>query len=183
MRRFSIVLCLVTSIALSGCVDRANDEHPSSSYPGLQESEVRGLTPEEIAGLRNGDGMGYALPAELNGYPGPKHVLELADELELNESQRRSTTEIRAGMLEAAKRTGTDLVEAYEALDAEFRSQNIDAERLRNHTARIGSLDGELRSIHMEAHLAMMRVLTHMQILEYSELRGYRSGGHGQHDH
>lgn len=183
MRPFSAVLFLVLLSVMAGCFDRATDEHPSSSYPQLQESEVRGLSLEQIEGLRNGDGMGYALPAELNGYPGPKHVLELADELELNGSQRQATAEIRAQMLERAKATGVELVSAYESLDQEFRSQGIDAERLRNHTERIGSLEGALRSIHMEAHLAMMTVLTHAQILEYADLRGYGSGGHSEHAH
>ena len=183
MRTGFAVLLLATLAGLAGCLDRASDEHPSASYPELQESEVRGLTPEQIQGLRNGDGMGYALPAELNGYPGPKHVLELADELGLNESQREATAKIRAEMLEKAKATGLALVSEYESLDQEFRSQNIDAQRLRNLTAQIGTLEGELRTIHMEAHLEMMTVLTHEQILLYSELRGYQSGGHPDHGH
>ena len=35
--------------------------------------------------------MGLSLPAELNGYPGPKHVLELADGLGLTPAQRQKT--------------------------------------------------------------------------------------------
>ncbi len=183
MRTRTAVLVLVMLSGLAGCFDRVNEEHPSASYPQLQESEVRGLTPEQIEGLRNGDGMGYALPAELNGYPGPKHVLESADDLGLNESQREATAKIRAEMLEKAKATGAALVSAYESLDQEFRSQDIDADRLRNHTEQIGTLEGELRAIHMQAHLEMMTVLTHAQILQYSELRGYQSGGHADHAH
>src|SRR5688572_15913531 len=117
MRTRLAVLCLVTTALLAGCSDRVNDEHVSSSYPALQESEVRGLTPEQIEGLRNGDGMGYALPAELNGYPGPKHVLEFAEQLGLNQSQQDATLEIRAHMSTRAKATGAELVAAYEALD------------------------------------------------------------------
>lgn len=183
MRARLAVPLLVILVLSAGCFDRANEEQASSSYPQLQESEVRGLTPQQIAGLRSGDGMGYALPAELNGYPGPKHVLELADDLELNASQRQATSAIRATMLGEAKATGAKLIDAYEALDAEFRSKEIDAERLRVHTDEIGALEGSLRAIHMEAHLAMMGVLTHAQILEYSELRGYESGGHDAHAH
>ena len=36
--------------------------------------------------------MGLALAAELNGYPGPSHVLELADKLELSAEQRAAFT-------------------------------------------------------------------------------------------
>lgn len=183
MRTPRAVLVIVMLIVLAGCFDRANEELPRGSYPELQESEVRGLTPEQIEGLRNGDGMGYALPAELNGYPGPKHVLEFADDLGLNESQREATEQIRADMLGKAKTTGAELVSAYESLDQEFRSQGIDADRLRNLTAEIGTLEGGLRAIHMEAHLHMMTVLTHAQILQYSQLRGYQSDGHSDHGH
>ena len=144
---------------------------------------MRGLTPEQIAGLRAGDGMGYALPAELNGYPGPKHVLELADELDLNASQKERTSHLRSGMLEEAMSTGEALIAAYEALDEEFRSNEIDEEQLRIHTETIGRLEGELRAIHMSAHLEMMTVLTHAQIAEYSQLRGYGEAAHTSHGH
>jgi Spy/CpxP family protein refolding chaperone len=180
--RFS-VLSLVTLSLLAGCMEPGSDPAPSSSYPALQDNEVRGLTDEEIAGLRSGSGMGYALPAELNGYPGPKHVLEFAAELGLNASQREETTALRADMLEAATSTGEALIHAYAALDQDFRSQSIDEETLRAHTTTIGRLEGELRAIHMEAHLAMMTILTHDQVLRYSELRGYEAAAHGEHDH
>ena len=47
-------------------------------YAGLQARPVKALSDQQIADLRAGRGMGLALAAELNGYPGPMHVLELA---------------------------------------------------------------------------------------------------------
>ena len=38
-------------------------------------SPIRGLSEQEIDDLTNGRGMGLARAAELNGYPGPLHVL------------------------------------------------------------------------------------------------------------
>ena len=49
-------------------------------YVGLQSRTIKALSAEQIADLRAGRGMGFALPAELNGYPGPLHVIELADQ-------------------------------------------------------------------------------------------------------
>src|SRR5204863_9608358 len=56
-------------------------------YAGLQSRPVKALSEQQIADLRAGRGMTMALPAELNGYPGPLHVIELADALALSPSQ------------------------------------------------------------------------------------------------
>ena len=57
-------------------------------YAGMQTRPIKALSDQQIADLRAGRGMGLALAAELNGYPGPSHVLELADRLELSTDQR-----------------------------------------------------------------------------------------------
>ena len=65
--------------------------HPptaSSPYSGLETRAIKALSDSQIADLKAGRGMGLALAAELNGYPGPMHVLELADELVLSVEQR-----------------------------------------------------------------------------------------------
>src|SRR5690242_3488719 len=59
-----------------------------SAYAGMQAREIKALSDQQLAELRAGRGMGMALPAELNGYPGPVHVLELADALGLTPEQR-----------------------------------------------------------------------------------------------
>ena len=50
---------------------------PPSPYAGLQDRAIKALSDEQIADLRAGKGMSLALPAELNGYPGPAHALEI----------------------------------------------------------------------------------------------------------
>jgi len=61
----------------------AQHDHAGSPYAHTQSAEIPTLTDEEIAQLRNGDGMGLARAAELNRYPGPKHTLELGEQLAL----------------------------------------------------------------------------------------------------
>jgi hypothetical protein len=40
-------------------------------YAGMQTRPVKALTEQQLADLKAGRGMGLALAAELNGYPGP----------------------------------------------------------------------------------------------------------------
>jgi hypothetical protein len=60
-------------------------------YAGEHTRDIKSLSQKEIEDLRAGAGMGYARAAELNSYPGPSHVLELADQLGLSLEQRAAT--------------------------------------------------------------------------------------------
>lgn len=55
---------------------------------GTQTHDIKALPSRQIADPRDGRAMGTALPAELNGYPGPMHVVEHADSLALDDAQR-----------------------------------------------------------------------------------------------
>jgi hypothetical protein len=59
-----------------------------SPYAGMQTRSIKSLPDLQIADLKAGRGMGLALPAELNGYPGPMHVLQLAGQLGLSADQK-----------------------------------------------------------------------------------------------
>src|SRR6266478_2961860 len=63
----------------------------TSPYAGMQNRGLKALSEQQIEDLRAGRGMGMALAAELNSYPGPAHVLELASALDLSEAQRGRT--------------------------------------------------------------------------------------------
>ena len=67
-----LLICLVLSIAAPVTAENVL----SSPYRGQTSTEIRGLTENEISELRQGHGMGLARAAELNGYPGPRHVLD-----------------------------------------------------------------------------------------------------------
>jgi len=56
---------------------------------GQQARPIKTLSDDDLAAPRNGEGMGMAKAAELNGYPGPKHVLDLAQQLRLADAERR----------------------------------------------------------------------------------------------
>jgi Spy/CpxP family protein refolding chaperone len=151
----------------------AQHDHDKAHDTDQTPSEIPSLSAQELAGLRNGDGMGMAKPAELNHYPGPKHVLELADDLELSPEQRERMTEIRAAMLEEAVRLGAQIIETEGTLNRRFAHEHIDEAALKDMTAQIASLYGELRYAHLAAHLAAKAALTAEQIEAYDRLRGY----------
>lgn len=151
-----------------------------SPYVGEETREIKALAPEQIAGLRAGRGMGYGRAAELNGYPGPMHVLELAQELRLTDDQITATREIRARMQTRAQAVGSELVEAEGELDRLFREGSVTEANLKNALEKIGRLQAEVRGAHLQAHVEQRALLTPEQVDRYVELRGYGKGHHGK---
>jgi Spy/CpxP family protein refolding chaperone len=132
--------------------------------------------------------MGLARAAELNGYPGPMHVLELASELRLSASQETKTRELFARMRASAKELGAQLVAAEQALDAQFASRQVDPRSLVEALDRVASLQAKVRGVHLLAHLEQTGLLTSEQVALYAKLRGSSvgagdPGGHGGHGH
>lgn len=152
---------------------QSEGDDTSSPYVELTERAIKALSDAEVQGLRAGEGMGFALAAELNGYPGPKHVLEMADSLQLTADQRRDTQKVFDQMAATARALGEQLVEAESWLDRAFASGSIDAERLDRLTATVAELRGRLRAAHLRAHLEMMDILDERQVTDYARLRGY----------
>lgn len=181
MRR--TVCLLVLSLALS--VVASAQENKRGVYAGEERREIKSLSAEEVEQLLNGHGMGLARAAELNHYPGPRHVLELAAELRLTPEQRAQTQAAFERMRDEAVRLGRRIVERERALDALFARGDMNAGKLRTETSEIAQLQGALRAAHLVAHLEMRRILSPQQIKKYDELRGYAAGQKtgGQHDH
>jgi Spy/CpxP family protein refolding chaperone len=178
-------ICLLVLLFALGVVATAFETRRQKSYAGEERREIKSLSPEEIEQLLQGQGMGLAKAAELNHYPGPRHVLELGEQLELTPAQRAATENAFRRMREEAIRLGGQIVERERALDALFAKGDIDAETLRTTTAEIARLQGNLRAAHLAAHLEMRRLLSPQQIKKYDELRGYTSGKQtpAAHDH
>jgi Spy/CpxP family protein refolding chaperone len=172
MTKAFIIFGLIITIP---CLAFAQDGH--SPYAGQEKREIKALSQEDIEGYLTGQGMGFAKAAELNHYPGPKHVLELAGKLSLEKGQIDQTKEAYNRMHKDAVSLGRKIVEKEGFLDHLFASGRIDAEKLRKTTLEIGTLQGELRAVHLRAHLEMRRILTPHQIQRYDELRGYEGAG------
>lgn len=157
-------------------------DHGVSPYTGLLDREIKAFSEDEVEDLLAGEGMGLALAAELNGYPGPKHVLELADSLALTPEQLAETQGVMAAMQEAARRLGKNVLEEERALDRAFADGTVDLPALTEATTRIAALRGKLRAVHLAAHLAVTDLLTRHQVHRYQTLRGYAAASHDHRD-
>ncbi len=153
-------------------------------YAGQEARQIKSLSEAEVQAYLDGRGMGLAKAAELNSYPGPMHVLELAGQLHLSEAQKAETRKAFEQMRSEAVRLGKLVVENEAELNRLFAEDKVNPDNLQLKVGEIARLQGELRAVHLRAHLAMKRVLSPHQIERYDELRGYgrKEGGH-QHEH
>lgn len=165
---------LASALIISGLTS-AWAQHGHSPYVGQESRSIKSLSSDEVRELLNGEGMGLAKAAELNGYPGPKHVLELADQLKLTSAQVAATEATFLEMKSRAKDVGAQIVERERTLDALFAGRTVTPEVLGRSIQQIGELQAELRTIHLDAHIAQLAILTPEQVTRYRELRGYGS--------
>jgi len=176
------ILALVLLAPLSAAAQHA----PATPYAGLEQRDIRALSAQQVDDLLHGRGMALALAAELNGWPGPAHVLEHADALHLSPAQRSATEALMAAHQARAIALGQQIVEAERALDRAFRDRTITPTTLDEQTARIGALQAALRAEHLRTHLEQTALLHAPQVARYDALRGYAGGaaapGH-QHRH
>jgi len=175
MRRWISAALLLTSAAA------ANAQTP---YAGMQARSIKALSEQQVADLGAGRGMGLALAAELNGYPGPSHLLELADKLNLSTDQRAAIQRLFDSMKAEAIPLGSKLIEQEGNLDAQFASHTVTPESLKASTAAVAATQGVLRETHLKYHLSTAALLSNGQMQRYAELRGY--GGQAapmQHHH
>lgn len=161
----------------------------TSPYAGWQERTIKALSPEQIEDYLAGRGMTMALPAELNGYPGPRHVLDLAEDLALTPDQLTQTEALFEDMQERAIELGVRIVAREADLDELFASGTASGARVREASEALGLLNGQLRAHHLSYHLAVRDLLDSAQIRRYQRLRGYASTaaahkqGHGHAGH
>ncbi|MCP5091703.1 MAG: hypothetical protein GY949_12345 [Gammaproteobacteria bacterium] len=168
------VLALISGASL------ATDQSP---YAGEELRSLKSLSLQEIESLRSGQGMGFAKLAELNHYPGPKHVLELANDLDLTPNQVAETELLFQEMKRNAVDLGEELLEAEMGLDHDFERGTISPESLKSALLKIGRIRAQLRFVHLEAHLRQQRLLTPEQIAKYDEIREYRTASHDRAGH
>ena len=173
----NIILC--GAFALCSVSALAKD----APYAGQDTRAIKALSQERISGLLEGKGLGYAKVAELNGYPGPSHVLELAEKLNLSKEQIESTKAIFKKMNNEARDLGAQLVEAERKIDLNFQNNKVTEKIVQISLKEIGILEARLRACHVNAHLSQKAVLTKHQIHTYNKLRGYSSGEHKHHHH
>lgn len=158
-----------------------------SNYRGQTDLPVKALLAERIDDLRAGKGMSLALAAELNGWPGPRHVLDLAEPLALTVQQRQRIEAELTAMQAVTRTLGRDVIATEAELEALFQGEEPGETAVHRAVDRIAALRGALRFTHLRHHLTTTRILTPRQTARYAELRGYETdesgASHGGHGH
>ena len=160
-------------MALSPTVPAASANTLPSPYVGQETRSIKSLSAEDLAELKRGGGWGLARTAELNGIPGPAHLLELKDRIPLNSDQVTAITVIFNDMRAAAITEGEHLIAREETLETAFRDRSVTDGSLLEMLSQIGEARTALRYTHLAAHLKTLPLLTDEQIARYNILRGY----------
>lgn len=153
--------------------------HAQNPYAGMESRSIKALSDQQTADLKAGRGMGLALAAELNGYPGPSHVLEAAEHLGLTTGQRHGVENLFNAMKAETVPLGEQLLEREADLDRQFASHAVTPASLKQTTLTIGQTQTRLREAHLKYHLLMTSILTPEQVHRYNVMHGYAgSAGH-----
>lgn len=155
-------------------------------YAGQDRRQIKALSDQEIGDYVNGRGMGTSKAAEMNHYPGPRHVLEHATTLGLTPQQAESVRQAHDAMAGEARRIGQQIVDKEAALEALYASQQATPDNTRHVVREIAELQAAFRLAHLNAHLSMKQVLSAEQIALYDRVRGYdgtNAAGHGHKHH
>lgn len=169
-----LFLIVVLSIMVSSASAQEHVGHDAHSpYAADTFWTIKALSPDDVAGLLEGRGMGFARAAELNGYPGPLHVLELSEELNLSDMQRGAVEQIRGAMQAEAQALGAQVVAMEEHLDALFADARASPDEVDRMTMHAAEAKGRLRAVHLRAHIVTRSALTTEQVALYDRLRGY----------
>lgn len=150
-----------------------------SPYSGQEIRVIKSLSDNDVQSLQNGTGEafgGIAKLAELNGYPGPRHVLDIAQELQLTDRQRMEIELIYQNMSNNAKSIGSAIIGVEQDMDEAFANKTLTEENLIALLDKSANLYGQLRFVHLSAHLDTAQIMTTEQIQMYNEMRGYDGG-------
>jgi len=171
MNRFLALVVLAALVPLGALAQSP------SPYTGQERRAIKALSPDEVKAYLAGEGMGLAKAGELNHYPGPKHILEMADHLGLTPAQRSRIEAAEKTMSETAIPLGRAIVDAEADLDQRFAAGTIDERTLRAATTHIADLEGRLRAAYLLAHIQTHAALDTDQITMYDSMRGYDGTG------
>jgi hypothetical protein len=153
----------------------AADPSYKSKYAGQEKRAIKSLSETDIEELESGKGWGLAKAAELNGMPGPAHLLEMKDEIALSTSQVGAIEDLYEKMKQEAIPLGLELIDLERTLNDHFANKTITFELLGAMLESIARVHKKLRYVHLSAHLKTPNILTPEQIALYNQLRGYSS--------
>lgn len=146
-----------------------------SKYAGQEKREIKSLSESDIEELSKGKGWGFAKAAELNGVPGPVHLLEMKQEINLTADQIKKIEALFQKMKNQAIPLGLKFIELERELNRYFADNSITEEKLQQSLEKIAQVRKQLRYVHLSTHLKTPSIISKSQINLYNKLRGYAS--------
>jgi hypothetical protein len=169
---FSFVVAGTSSPATATEPEEAARTAAHAAEAAREGTGIPALSEALAAGYLDGKAMWQASVAELNHYPSPRRVLELAESLELTEGQRRATTNLHEEARREAIRLGEELVALEQRLNRIFVWNQATADNISRVVLDIGTLQTQLRLTHLVASIRQKPLLTEEQVRRYDELQG-----------
>ena len=166
----SVILFAITPAAVS-----AENPIHKSDYAGQEKRLIKSLSDDDIQQLQQGEGWGLAKAAELNGMPGPAHILQMKEHISLTSEQEAKIQALFVAMKEKAIPLGNELIALEKNLNDSFADRTITDELLYQQLDAIANVRKELRYAHLVTHLMTPTILSPQQIEKYNQLRGYGS--------
>lgn len=143
--------------------------HDGGHESGHQAAQACAVEFDKV--VAEGRGFGMAFAADQNGYPGPMHVLELKDRLKLTADQEAKAQALMHAMFIESKPTSARLLEVEAKLRRLFAERTADDGAVRAAVAEVERARGEVRLVHLLAHLKTRQLLTEDQRRIYHEAR------------
>ena len=175
-----LAAALLSLMLVCACLPAAASDPAEAARSAAHAAEaaregtgIPALPEKQIAAYLDGRAMWMASVAELNHYPGPRQVLELAAKLKLTAEQQQATINLYDEMRPEAIRLGKQLVEQEQRLNRIFAWGQASRENIEQIVTDIGVLQARLRLTHLLAHIRARELLTEDQIKRYDDLQDY----------
>ena len=165
-----VVIFIILALSFS-TVTLAENLH--SKYKGQESRAIKSLSDDDISELTKGGGWGLAKAAELNGFPGPVHILQMEQQIALSVQQKAEIQTLFNKMNAEAIVLGKSLIALETELNKGFSEGTINQEKLGLLVDDIAKVRAELRLSHLSTHLKTPEILTKHQLVLYNKLRGY----------
>ncbi len=170
------LMLMISAIFLSFLNTAQASQSYVSKYSGEERRKIKSLSVDDINQLEQGKGWGLAKAAELNGMPGPIHVLQMKEKISLTKQQEKKIKALYDQMKTEAIPLGKRLIKLEKQLNDMFADKSVNETSLRQQLTLIAEVRMKLRYVHLATHLKTPDVLSMHQINLYNRLRGYGEG-------
>jgi hypothetical protein len=169
---FSVVVVGSTYLLSTTDQDEVARAAAHAAEAAREGTGIPALSETQATSYLEGNAMWQASVAELNHYPSPSRVLELAEPLGLTVIQRWSTTNLHEEARREAIRLGEELVALEHKLNRIFVWNQASPDNIEKIVLDIGTLRTQIRLTHLVASIRQKALLTEEQVRHYDELRG-----------